>query len=396
MLFSALSSHSTRGVYLAGLEPGTATLMADDVSSSAIYAPPGYLLFSRGSTSMAQPFDTISLRMSGEAVPLGLEDASNARGRNTLSVSDDGTLMKGGTASNQTELVWADRRGARVATVAEPGEYGNMALSPDGTRIAFDRVTGGEPDVWLLDLPRGVTSRFTFNPRTDNVPVWSPDGRLIAFATAVGSGLNIGQRVSNASRPAELLLQLNAPPIMYPSDWSADGRFLAYYRSGPKTGLDLWILPLGGEPAEGRKPRALLQSEFNESQGQFSPDGRWIAYVSDESGEPQVYVQSFPTLEGKWQVSRDGGTQPRWRSDGKELFYLASDQKLMATTVTSGEALELEAPHALFAAALTYTSRRQQYSVSKDGQRFLLNTPPTRAVSSPMTIVLNWTGLLKR
>jgi dipeptidyl aminopeptidase/acylaminoacyl peptidase len=178
---------------------------------------------------------------------------------------------------------------------------------------------------------------------------------------------------------------------MFPSDWSSDGRFLAYFRSDPQTKLDLWVVPLSGD----RKPLPLLHSEFNESQGQFSPDVRWMAYVSDESGTPQVYVQSFPMLTGKWQVSPDGGSQPRWRRDGKELFYLAPDRKLMAVTVKAGDAFEAEAPHTLFDTTLPSEASRQSYSVSVDGQRFLLSTP-VETDSPPFTIVLNWTGLLKR
>ena len=218
-----------------------------------------------------------------------------------------------------------------MALAAAPGIYNNVALSPDATRLAFDRTTedGAAPDVWLLDLVRHVPSRFTFNPYVDNVPVWSPDGQTVAFASSAGSGtLDIAQRPANGSGPPQVLLKLDAPPIMFPSDWSSDGRFLTYFRADPQTKLDLWVVPLSGD----RKPMPVLHSEFNESQGQFSPNGRWIAYVSDESGMPQVYVQSFPTLTGHWQVSPDGGTQPRWRRDGKELFYLAPDRKLMAVS----------------------------------------------------------------
>jgi eukaryotic-like serine/threonine-protein kinase len=389
---------STPGVYLAELESGTATLLAGDASSSAVYAPPGFLLYARGSTLFARPFDLPSLTTSGDPAQLPIDFVAD-REHASLSAADNGTLLESSVASTVTELVWVDRRGSRVAVAAEPGPYGNMALSPDDARIAFDRRGEGGNDVWLLDLRRGVTSQFTFQPRTGTAPVWSPDGRTVAFATAnPGSGLDIGQGPSNLSRPPDRLLELSAPPIMYPSDWSADGRYLAYYRFDQKTGLDLWVLPLSEDAAStGRRPRAVLQNQFNESQGQFSPNGKWLAYVSDETGEPEVYVQSFPILEVKSKVSPAGGTQPRWRRDGTELFYLAPDQRLMAVTVKPGVSLELEAPRALFVTNLTYAGRRQQYNVSGDGQRFLLNQPPAaRTVSPPMTVILNWTGLLKQ
>jgi eukaryotic-like serine/threonine-protein kinase len=211
------------------------------------------------------------------------------------------------------------------------------------------------------------------------------------FASGRSGTLDVYQRPSNASAPDEPLLRLNAPPIVFPSDWSSDGRFLTYYRSDPKTQLDVWVLPLFGD----RKPFPFLHSDFNESQGQFSPDGRWMAYMSDESGNPQIYVQSFPELTGKWQISTDGGSQPRWRRDGKELFYVSPDRKLMAVRVKSGATFEAESSRALFETTLPAMAIRQTYAVSADGQRFLLNAP-LETESPPMTVVLNWTGLLKR
>jgi len=240
-----------------------------------------------------------------------------------------------------------------------------------------------------MELQRGITSRFTFQPPNNNVPVWSPDGRTVAFASERNGGLDVYQRPSNAGGPDEPLLKLNAPPIMFPSDWSSDGRFLTYYRTDPKTGLDIWVLPLDGD----RKPFPVLHAEFNESQPQFSPDGRWVAYVSDETGTPQIYVQSFPMLTGKWQISTDGGTQPRWRRDGKELFYLALDRKLTAVTVMPGATFEADTPRALFETTLPVSAFRQTYSVSADGQRFLLNAP-LETTASPMMVVLNWPALL--
>jgi eukaryotic-like serine/threonine-protein kinase len=380
------------GVYVRALDSKEAKRVGPEgLASAAAYAPPGYLLFNLGSTLMAQPFDVTRLVTTGEAVPAWDGTPGALGGRRTVSVSGNGTVLRDPASTAQTQLEWVDRRGAGVGLAAGAAMYGNAALSPDGTRVAFDRTVEGSPDVWLLDLQRHITSRFTFNEGVDNVPLWSPDGRTVAFATSTGTGLDIGQRPSNASAPADILLKLSAPPIMFPSDWSADGRFLAYYRTDPQTQLDLWVLPLAGD----RKPLAFLHSEFNESQGQFSPDGKWMAYVSDESGASQVYVQSFPTLTGKWQVSPDGGSQPRWRRDGKELFYLSVDRKLMAVTVKTGDVFEAEAPRALFDTTLPYLASRQTYSVSPDGQRFLLNAP-VDTPSSPMIIVLNWTGLLKR
>ncbi len=357
--------------------------------NGAIYSPPGYLLFLRESTLMAQPFDATTLVTSGEAVPIAERVGGTFGGG--YGVSETGSLIYRSATGAQTQLVWVDRAGRSVGVAAPPGAYDQVALSPDDQRVAFARIGPTGFDVWILDLQRRITSRFTFTPPINNVPLWSPDGRTVAFASTQNGGLDIYQRPANASGPDELLLTLNATPIVFPSDWSSDGKFLAYYRTDAKTGLDVWVLPLAGD----RKPMPFLRSDFNESQAQFSPDGRWIAYVSDESGGPQIYVQSFPTLAGKWQISTDGGTQPRWRRDSNELFYLALDRKLMAVTVKTASTLQAETPRALFQTTLNLTDFRQTYAVSADGQRYLLNVP-VESASPPMTIVLNWPVLLKK
>jgi Tol biopolymer transport system component len=224
----------------------------------------------------------------------------------------------------------------------------------------------------------------------DNVPVWSADGRVVAFASEHGSGLDIYQRPVNQSEPDQPLLKLNAPPLVFPADWSSDGRYLMYYRTDPKSKNDVWVLPLFGE----RKPFAVVQSEFNEWQAQFSPDGKWIAYVSDQSGIPQVYVQAFPTQTGTWPISIAGGIQPRWRRDGNELFYLAPDRKLMAVAVKTTATFEAESPRPLFETTLDASQLRQTYAVSNDGKRFLLNAMIESSVP-PLTVVQNWPALLK-
>jgi Tol biopolymer transport system component/predicted Ser/Thr protein kinase len=356
--------------------------------AAGTYAPPGYLLFLRGSTLMAQPFDAVRLAVSGSPQRV-VDQVWRFITQAGFSVSNNGTLVVRPTAPLQTELVWVDRLGKRIAVVAPPGDYGEIALSPDENRVAFSRAESAAPDIWLRDLQRRVTSRFTLNPGVDNVPIWSPDGRTVAFASDHQGGLDIYQRPSNAGGSEEPLLPLKASPIMFPSDWSSDGRYLTYYRTDQKTQNDVWILPLFGD----RKPMALLHGEFNESQSQFSPDVKWIGYVSDESGSPQVYVQSFPTLTGKWQVSTDGGTQPKWRRDGKELFYLARDRKLMAVTIKAGGTFEADAPRPLFETRLEVGDLRQTYAVSADGNRFLLNAP-IETSAPPLTVVLNWPALL--
>jgi len=359
------------------------------IDSAAVYAPPGFILFARESTLMAQAFDPARLTTSGEPVQIA-EQVGRFFSGVGISVSDNGVLLYRPFSTTQSELVWVDRAGRRQAVASPAGQYGNVALSPDDKRIAFDRFGPTGNDVWLLDLQRRTTSRFTFQPPNNNVPLWSPDGRLVAFASSRDGGLDIYQRQSNAASADEPLLKLNGQPIVFPSDWSADGRYLTYFRTDPKTQTDIWVVPLFGD----RKPFPLIRSEFSEGQSQFSPDGRWIAFVSDDSGTPQVYVQSFPTLTGKFQISAEGGTQPRWRRDGKELFYLALDRKLMAVKVKTGTTFEAEAPSFLFETGLNVSELRQTYAASADGQRFLLNTP-IAGTAPPLTIVLNWPAMLK-
>jgi Tol biopolymer transport system component len=319
-------------------------------------------------------------------------------------VSDNGTLIYRPGVAGHSRLVWVNRAGEPQDNAAPAGTYHEVSLSPDEKRVAFARPGDAGTDVWLTDLERRITSRFTFRPPVNNVPIWSPDGRQIVFASARDGRLDLYTRASDASGPETLLLRLQSQPILFPSDWSSDGRLLAYYRSDPKSQLDIWTLSLEtgrrfGEAgrADSRdtpKPIPFLNAEFNESQGQFSPDSRWMAYVSDESGTQQVYVQSFPRLGGQRQISTEGGTQPRWRRDGKELFYLAPDRKLMAVSVKMGVAFEADTPRALFQTELNTGDLRQSYAVSADGQRFLLNTP-LEGGPPPITVVLNWPALLK-
>ena len=380
---------SNRRLYV-GLLGSKEIKLIPGVTSAARYSAPGYILFARDATLMAQAFDAEHLTTSGDAIPIAEGIASGLGGGTaSFTVSESGTLLYRSGIGSQTHLIWVDRGGKQAGEAAPLGEYRNLALSPDGKRLAFDRVANNNiPDVWLMDLDRRISSRFTL--QQSNVPIWSPDGSTVAFASFRTGVLDIYQRPANMGAPDEVLLKLGAPPIVYPSDWSSDGRYLAYYRSDLKTQLDIWVLPMFGD----RKPFPYVHGEFNESQGQFSPDGKWMAYVSDESGSPQIYVQSFPALTGRWQVSPNGGSQPRWRSDGKELYYVAPDRKLMAVMVRSGATFEAEAPRVLFETTLPTAAARQSYAVSHDGQRFLLNAPLD--VASPMTIVENWQAGLKK
>ena len=256
-------------------------------------------------------------------------------------------------------------------------------------RMAVSRdLEGSNIDIWLIEFDRAARTRFTFDAARDFAPIWSPNGGTIVFRSDRSGGGDLYQKTASGAGSDEVLLK--SPGTKTPDDWSRDGRFLLYSAIDPKTKSDLWILPLQGD----HKPIPYLRTEFNEAQGQFSPDGRFVAYRSDESGQSEIYVQPFPVASGgggKWMVSSSGGTQPRWRRDGKELFYIANDRMVMAVDVNTSPAFKAGIPHALFERAVLNADVTFRWDVTADGKRFLLNTVGAEtAVSSPITVVLNW------
>lgn len=255
------------------------------------------------------------------------------------------------------------------------------ALSPDERRVAGEH----RGEIWLVELLRGQTSRFMLGPDIVTSPVWSPDGERLAVA----SRRAIYVRGANDSGRPELVADgIPAPPTLY--DWSSDGRYILYTARTPETQWDLWILPLTGS----HTPVPFMRTPFTEYQARISPDGRWVAYVSDESSALEVYVDAFPERGHKVQVSSQGGTHPTWRGDGKELFFLTPDKKLMAAEVSPGPAFQVGSTHALFQTRIAGIARNH-YTASADGQRFLINSPVSSATISPITVVINWSTLLE-
>jgi len=285
-----------------------------------------------------------------------------------------------------SQLTWLDRTGKPLGALGEPREYNMFRLSPDARHIAASIIadTARDPALWLLDRERAASRRLTFNPGTNLYPVWSPDGRTIVFTS--GNPWNLVRTEATGAGVQQRLTQ--SSNVQHPTDWSRDGRFILYEDSDPKTGLDLWILPMLGE----RKPVPFLRSVFNETDARFSPDGRWVAFVSDESGRSQVYVQPFQGSGEKWPISSAGGSRPRWRRDGKELYYLAADNKLMAVAVEVGHSFTASAPAVLF----RLDSAWNDYDVAPDGQWILISTYGVGAGSTPITVVLNWQAGLKQ
>jgi dipeptidyl aminopeptidase/acylaminoacyl peptidase len=330
-------------------------------------------------------------------VPLVEQVFVDGNSQALFSADESGTLVfRAGGAAEETQLTWFDRSGKAVGAAGPPGRYRNPVLSPDRTRVAVEFVGDADRnrDIWLLELARGVLSRFTFDPRNDVNPVWAPDGSRIVFGSDREGGVfSLYQKLSSGAS-AEALLFKSTVENAVPYSWSPDGRFILHrYMNGGA--FNTGVLPLAGDP----KPRPFLPVPFNQTMAEVSRDGRWIAYHSNESGRYEVFVQTFPTPAGKWQVSKDGGYYPTWRGDGREIFYYAGDGRLMAVPVTAGAALEVGSAVPLFRAEMlngpsTAVGFRAQYDVTPDGQRFLLNVPVAEARRPSITVVLNWAAAL--
>ena len=376
-------------------EPGKAGKVVAQAHSPAVYAQ-GHLLFLRENTLMAQPFDAARLETTGEAMPVaeGVPTFGAPTRLAGFAVSPAGLLtFLSGTTAGQTQLLWKDRSGKVVGNLGERiGTTGNIAISPDQKSVAVG--FGSPQDLWIYDAARGLPTRFTFDPANDREPVWSPEGKTLYFASARGKGNhNVYRKASNGTGAEELLLEDAVDKT--PASFSPDGRLLLYSRTDPKTGNDIWVLPI--TPATGGakpEPRVFLQTPFSEGRPQFSPDGQWVVYQSNESGQNEVYAAPFPGPGGKRQISSGGGTKPRWRKDGKEIFYHTEDGQLMAAEVLARNGtLEVGKLQKLFDGIVT--PRGYLYDVSADGQRFLVADEGS-ATARPLTLLQNWTAALRK
>jgi serine/threonine protein kinase len=398
------------GIYVGSLDAGPEEQNLRRLLSThigAAYLPPteagtGQLLFMRDGTLVAQPFDASRLELPGEPLPLA-KQVGSVLTTGFFSVSNNGVLVYR-TSGSVNQLTWFDQRGKRLGTVGEPGTYATMALSPDGTRAVVSRADVQNPHLilWLMDLARGTSTRFTFGTFATAVApnaIWSSDGGRVFFSLGPPGKYDLYQRSASGVKDQELLLE-TTDESKYPLSCSPDGRFLLYATNPPTGARELWLLPLEGD----KKPVPFARTPFNHSGGQFSPDGRLAAYVSDESGRDEIYIRTFSQDsggvnsgdEGKWTISASGGTEPRWSGDGKTLYYISADAHVMAVQIMANQPFRAGVPKALFQAPGTLVGPfRQTWSVTPDGKRFLF-LATTEQGPPPFNVVLNWPAALKK
>jgi Tol biopolymer transport system component/tRNA A-37 threonylcarbamoyl transferase component Bud32 len=358
--------------------------------SGLAYAAPGYVLIG-GDSLTAQRFDTSKFSLEGTPFPIvsGID--------NFWSVSNTGLLFyrKVSMTSANKQLTWFDRAGRQVGQVGAPNNYLDVELSPNGDRVAVDIVTNNNRDVWTIDVARGVPSRITFDPASDWSPAWSPDGSRIAFASSRNNTNHIYEKSATGVGNEDLVFQSDSNEI--PVHWSHDGKHMVFSRLKPQgqSGVDTWVLELSGQP---RKASPFVESPFDKAEARISPDGRWLAYTTNDSGTYQVVVQTFPDPNGgKWSISAQGGIEPKWSHDGHELYYLAFDGKMMAVPLKTERGFEAGAPMALFETPLTVnrsqTPRDRRYDVAPDG-RFLIAVPA--GAPMPISAVVDWASGLEK
>jgi serine/threonine protein kinase len=416
-VYTRFSNEEKSAIYLGSVDAKPEQQSAKPLATSnwgPVYAPSadrrtGYLLFMREHTLWAQPFDNRRLELTGQATAIAEQVGDNRAGKGgygAFSASTNDVLVYLRSAMSDQQLTWVDSDGKVLGTPGEPDDYQGLALSPDGTRLALSKSSGAGRNIWLLDFSRGTSTRFTFGSAKDENPVWSPDGRRIIFASdRDGDQFNLYQKRVNGVKEEEVLLKSGEDKWL--TSWSRDGRFLLYDALHPKTkgDTDIWMLPLEGD----KKPAPFLITEFSESDAHFSPDGHYVAYTSDESGQPEVYVRSFlpsfsvtsagtaTEIGDKWKVSDHLGFQPRWRGDGALYYRSLTDGKVMAVEIATYPAFRSGKPRPLGTALPippAWPDLGSLWDAAADGRSFLTLTSLNR--KEPYTVVLNWHAGLKK
>lgn len=380
-------------VYLSSLDSHRPTpLFTSD--SHVAYVEPGYLLYLRGNTLVAHAFNPTTRRLAGEPVPVveGV-DSNPATRRGAFSASHAGVLVY--RPLEETRLSWFDRHGRRLEAIGPRAGFGNPDLSPDEQHLAIDRLdpATGTRDVWIVDLARSVWSRLTSDPASDEMPLWFPDGKRVLFKSLRGGEWSFYHRAANGTGQDELTLTVDY--WSSPLGWTQGGRFLAYEGGNPQRSLAVSQVSIDN-PGQ---PSVLLESKFGVRDAKLSPDGRWLAYASREGERSEIFVLPLSSGSERWQISTSGGIEPQWRGDGRELFYIAPDRSLMAVDVAAQPVFRAGPPRQLFVTRMVGFQAgsyfRNQYVVTADAQRFLLNEP-VDAQASPITVVVNWMAALKK
>jgi serine/threonine protein kinase/Tol biopolymer transport system component len=382
--FSPQYGHNA--IYLGSLDSREKHLLVSS-SANAAYADPGYLVFLRDKSLVAQRFDPRTFVLSGEPHTLSDEVLYFPQtDRAVFSVSGGGLLVtQTGRGASLSQMTWFDRAGKPSGTIGGPGLYNNVRISPDGGRIATDQTDpdGRTTDVWIHEPATGIVTRLTFDPSLHQMPLWGPDGRQVLFGWNRALGWHLYIKNADGSGSEQEVADMGVSGESRGMDWSREGKSILFGK-----GTELWTLSW---PERVAKP--LLQPKWTARNAQFSPDGHWFAYSSNETGRMEICVSSFPSGEGKWQVSNSGGFEPRWRADGKELFYLSPELNMMAAPVTTGVTFKSGSPVALFQAHPRKPISSQDvfsYDVSADGQKFLMITKGDETNFSPLSVLLNW------
>ncbi|NOT63335.1 MAG: hypothetical protein HOP19_24260, partial [Acidobacteria bacterium] len=392
-----LFGKDNHGIYVGSLNSKERKLLialsADAANStravwSASGSGAGFLVYALNRTTLlARAFDADRLELKGEPFRIAENVIVSLTGNARFTTAANGTLAYlQNREMDVAQLTWCDRSGKRLAGAGTAEPWTSFALSPDDAAVALIR---NEPSrlnsLWQLNLAQGTTTRVVTDTDSANFfPVWSPDGEQLAFASARNSALNLYLKRTTGTAPEERLLETRFQT--YPLSWSPDGKVLIYAMGDPQTRTDIWALPLTGE----RKPQPLLQTKADERAAKVSPDGNWLAYVSDETGVAEVYVTTFPQPGRAWRISKSGANNPAWRADGKELFYLSGKQLMAASVNNGGTEFQASAPRPLF------EIEGANYAVSRDGQRFLTSVVTERAPTPPINVALNWTAEVKK
>jgi serine/threonine-protein kinase len=364
------------------------------------YASSGHLIYAQGGSLMAVPFDAQRLTTTGATVPVVegvMQSPISGSAQYSLSATGSLVYVTGGVQSAQRRLVWVSRNGSEQLLAAPAHSYFAPRLSPDGRRVAVT-ITEQDDQVWLFDVSRETLTRFTFEGNANLNPTWTPDGKRIAFDSIKGGSLNIFWQLADGGGGLERLSTSEYTQV--PFSWSPDGQLLAFFEVNPITQRDIWVLRMGDPSASSgqvRKAQPFLRTPFDEAVPRFSPDGRWLAYTSDESGRHEIYVQPYPGPGGKWQISTEGGTEPAWNPNGRELFYRSGD-KMMAVDIATQPGFAAGTPRMLFEGRYEVAPvPSANYDVSPDGQRFLMVKPSEQeAATTQINVVLNWFEELKR